>query len=279
MNIMYCGDRNIEQGVLISVLSLLRNAGDNLNIYLLTAHIEHLGTVYEPIEQDFADKLDALVKETHLENSVQLFDITDLFCAMPPSANMDTRFTPCCMLRLYADLVDAIPDRVLYLDYDVMCNGSIIELYNQDMRGHDIAGVLDYYGQWFFHNGKFALNYLNSGVLLLNMELIRKNGLFAACRNTCARHQMFMPDQTALNKHAENKLILPRRFNEQRKFHADTVLQHFTTSFRFFPLLRIISVKPWQTDKMHDTLKLHCYDDLLETFETLKPRFIERDAA
>lgn len=37
---------------------------------------------------------------------------------------MGTRFTPCCMLRLYADRIPELPDRLLYLDTDVLCAGA-----------------------------------------------------------------------------------------------------------------------------------------------------------
>ena len=36
MNILYCGDKNIEDGLIISVLSLLKNVRTNLNVYVLT---------------------------------------------------------------------------------------------------------------------------------------------------------------------------------------------------------------------------------------------------
>ncbi len=34
---------------------------------------------------------------------------------------MKTRFTPCCMLRLFADEILELPDKILYLDNDVIC--------------------------------------------------------------------------------------------------------------------------------------------------------------
>ena len=82
--------------------------------------------------------------------------------------------------------------------------------------------------------------------------------------------KMFMPDQSALNKLAVKKRILPRRYNDQRKLHDDTVIQHFSTTFRFFPWIYTVTVKPWQIDEVHDTLKLHEYDDLLEEYSSLK---------
>lgn len=62
-------------------------------------------------------------------------------------------------------------------------------------------------------------------------------------------------------------MILPRKYNEQRRLHADTVLQHFTTSFRLFPWFHTVSVKPWNRYGLHNTLRLHEYDDLLAEYD------------
>ena len=40
MNILYCGDKNIEKGLTISILSLLKNIKEELNIYVLTIQLE-----------------------------------------------------------------------------------------------------------------------------------------------------------------------------------------------------------------------------------------------
>lgn len=268
MNLLYCGDANTEDGLLISILSLLENTAEELHIYLLTMEL----APREPISDRAAVFLDQKVKEKNSGNFVRRLDITELFENQPPAANLETRFTPYCMLRLYADQVEELPERLLYLDNDVVCRKSIVEFYHQDMEDWEIAGVPDYYGKWFFGSRPFRHDYINSGVLLLNMKMIRKTGLFAACRRMCAEKNMFMPDQSAINKLAVKKKLLPRRFNEQRKLHKDTVLQHFTTSFRFIPWPRTLTVKPWQVERMHDILKLHEYDALLEDYQRLMPQ-------
>ena len=63
-----------------------------------------------------------------------------------------------------------------------------------------LHGSLDYYGKWFFKNKKIKFNYINSGVLLLNMKKIRETGLFKKAREMCQNKKMFMPDQSSLNK-------------------------------------------------------------------------------
>lgn len=270
MNVLYCGDGNIADGVLISVLSLMETVKEKLDVSILTASVEYGGVCRPALGRDFAAFLERKMKERNSDNSVELYDITELFSAQPPAANMGTRFTPCCMLRLYADLVEEIPDRLLYLDNDVICRADPGEFYHQDMGEAEIAGCLDYYGSWFFRNHPPRRDYLNSGVLLLNMEKIRQTGLFRRCRQRCQTKEMFMPDQSALNKLCGSKRIVPRKYNEQRKLHSDTVFQHFTTSFRFFPWFHTVSVKPWNLEGMHRILKLHAYDALLDKYLKLK---------
>ncbi len=270
MNILYCGDSNIRDGVLLSVLSLLRSTTEPLNIYILTATVKTTDRVCHALPEAFAAFLNRQVKEEDCRHSVTLMDITSLFAAQLPTANLSTRFTPCCMLRLYADRVPELPDRVLYLDNDVLCRRDFREFYYSHMDDEEIVGVLDHYGKWFFRRNPFRMDYLNSGVLLLNLKKIRETGLLENCRRRCQTTTMFMPDQSALNKLAVHKKIVPRRYNEQRKLRQDTVFQHFTTGFRFFPWVHTVSVKPWDTKRLHDVLKIHEYDHLLCEYQQWK---------
>ena len=50
----------------------------------------------------------------------------------------------------------------------------------------------------------------------------------------------------------------------------DTVFRHFTTTFKFFPYFRTQKVKPWNIDRLHDILKCHDFDDILEEYQKIK---------
>ncbi len=257
MNILFCGDRNVQDGLLIAVLSLLENTQEHLDIYVLTLDMSMNGRIYSPIEQTFVDYLNETVSAQYDDRLyTKLIDTTDLFKDETPDANLSTRFTPCCMLRLFADKIDEIPDRILYLDTDVICRRDFGDFYYQNMDGVEIAGVLDYYGSWFFRKNIFKRDYLNSGVLLMNMCELRKTGLLSSCRHMCTTKQMFMPDQSALNKLSVSKRICERKYNDQRRLHSDTVFQHFTTHFKFFPYVRTETVKPWQTEEVTTILHI-----------------------
>lgn len=270
INIMYCGDSNIALGVVMSILSIVDVMADAFDFIILTASLEACGKVYMPFDQRIAGALDSAVKKKNLNSSVTLRDVTDVFTAEPPTANLATRFTPCCMLRLYADMAQGMPQRILYLDSDVICRRDFSDFYSRDMQGTELCGVLDRYGKWFFKKNPknplslFKFDYLNSGVLLLNMEEISKSGLFEKCRRACRDKEMLLPDQSSLNKLARSKKKCPAKYNEQRKTRGDTVFRHYTTTFRFFPKFKSVTVKPWQPDRMHEILKTDECDLLYE---------------
>ena len=139
MNVLYCGDRNIESGLIISILSLLKNAKTNLKVYVLTINSKEWNIV--GVTDKCIAVLDNKMKLINKENSIKKFDITEIFEKELPAKNMKTRFTPCCMLRLFADEILELPDKILYLDNDVICRKDCQEFYNQDMEKYEIARV------------------------------------------------------------------------------------------------------------------------------------------
>lgn len=272
MNLLYCGDAPSQEGIVLSALSLAKQTQQPLHIYILTMQYAGENRSFNALPQAFANRLQAVLRQKNSQSSVQLFDVTGAFEKEKPAANLDTRFTPYCMLRLYADGIDEIPERILYLDTDVICLKNPDAFYEQDFDGADLVGVLDYYGHWFFHQRWLRFDYMNSGVLLLNMQRIRETGLFENARRRCMNRKMFMPDQSALNKLAKKKFAR-RAYNEQRRWDPKkTVFLHFTTSFRFFPRFRMISVKPWQREAVHEVLGYAMLDSLYQEADTLKAK-------
>lgn len=261
MNILFSGDKGVCEGIFLSALSICKNTNEDLNFYILTANVGDRNA----ISSGFADKLQSVICAKGRNHKVILLDISEKFKSYLPLANMGTRFTPFCMLRLFADMVPEIPDKILYLDTDVLCRADFKDFYYSDITDIEIAGVPDRYGKWFFGN-IFKHDYLNSGVLLMNMPNIRKSGLFEKCRHLCRNKKMFMPDQSALNKVAVKRKV-PAKYNAQGKIKPDTVFKHFTTFFKFFPYIRAVTIKPWDTDKLHTQLKIFEFDDILEEYQ------------
>ncbi len=137
MNVLYCGDKNIEDGLIISVLSLLKNVDEKLNIYVLTINSKDWNI--EEVTDDCIEVINSKMKKINKENWIKKIDITEIFEKEVPAKNMKTRFTPCCMLRLFADEIEELPDRILYLDNDVICRKDCKDFYNQNMDNYELA--------------------------------------------------------------------------------------------------------------------------------------------
>ena len=190
--------------------------------------------------------------------------------ADPATANKRSYFTPYCMLRLYADKIPELPDKILYLDTDIVCLKDPAEFYDMDIKDCEMVGVLDRYGGKIIRVPFTRQKYLNSGVLLLNLPLIKKTGLLEQARKMCKRRMMIMPDQSALNFCAKYKIIVDKKFNDQKEILADTVFRHFSNTFQFFPFFKVIVIKPWQVERLHQLLNCHEFDDVLDKWQKLK---------
>ena len=270
MNILYCGDKGIARGVLVSILSILEHNKGVLHFYILTINYEDTKSFYEKA----AKFLDSLVKKTNKNSFVKLIDATEVFVKNLPKKNMGSYFTPASMLRLYIDKVPEISklDRVLYLDYDVVCRGDLTEFYNTELDGIEAAGVLDIYGRrWYHYHGLFKQDYMNSGVMLFNMPECLKSGMFKKTVEMCAKRWMMLADQAALNKSIGKRKLMDRKYNEQEERpRKDTVLHHFSNNFKFWPYFRVQKVKPFEIKKVHEVLKITEYDDILDEYNKLK---------
>lgn len=184
-------------------------------------------------------------------------------------ANENAYCTPYTLLRLLADLVPNMPSKLLYLDIDMMIGDDIVKLYNIDVSDYEYAAVKEKYGSWLIRP-----DYINAGMLLLNMEKIKETGLLKKARNLIKTKKMLFADQDAIFRATTNKLLLPRIFNEQSKFNKeDTVVCHFCKRLMFLPYPHTENFKQWNVEEVHKVLKCHSFDEDLEEYLKLKEKY------
>ncbi|MDO5402605.1 MAG: glycosyltransferase [Eubacteriales bacterium] len=266
LNLMFCGNDKVFDGMLVSLLSIIKYTKKPLGVYILTMDLSEINESYIPVSERQAVFLEKLIKTVNCESTVKLIDISDIFKKeMTGSINILSSYTPYTMVRLFADEIEDIPDKILYLDTDTIASDSIEPVFDTDMEGAEFAGVIDYLGKWFIR-----YDYMNAGVMLLNMPQIRKTGVFKRARQMCGSKKMWFPDQTALNRCVKKKKFIDTRYNEQRRLHKDTCIRHFCKTLRLFPYFHTINIKPWQIDKLHEVFKIYIYDDILNEYTRQK---------
>lgn len=266
INVMLCGNNKMYDGLLISTISMIKYLQEPVNMYVVTADLRDVDERYVPIDKIQINKLDEIVKKKNPESNVVLVDITEMFREeMMNTVNMTTHYTPYIFLRLFADKIEELPDKILYLDTDIVCYKDIKELYDTNIDNYEFAAAKDYFGMWFIDR-----KYINSGVLLMNLKKMRENNSLNNCRKMCMEKKMLLPDQTALNEVCKAKYYLPRKYNEQKQRSDDTVIRHFSMTIKFWPWFHTLNIKPWNVNEIHEIYKINDFDDVLDEYLKVK---------
>ncbi len=265
IKLLMCGNAAVYSGLLLCALSCAKHTARPIDLYIGTMDLTCLDERYTPVTDAMARTVEAVLREANPYSRAVLVDFRDDFVReLIDSKNMGSAYTPYAMIRLFADRVDGVGEKLLYFDTDVMPMCDIGKLYDLDVTDYHMAGVRDYFGKFFFGN-----RYLNSGVLLFNMKRMAEDDVFLKCIALCRDKKMLLFDQHALNKFAKKKLILKRAFNEQKVTREDTLIRHFAMTIKWLPYFRTQTVKPWQPDRMHSILNDHAFDGVIEKWQNI----------
>ena len=264
INLLYCGNDKVYDGVLTSLLSVLMRdeRKDSYTVYLFTMNLTRLNEAYTAISDERIASLDRLVKKYNPESKVVKVDVTDLYeKQLGHSPNEGCYCSPYTLLRLFADEIEEIQGNLLYLDADIMFNRDIHLLTDTDISKYELAGACDHYGKYFFLHP-----YINAGVLYFNMDKCRETKMFEKARAWINKKKLMFADQSAIARAAKKKKVLPQRFNDQKFLHKHTVVRHFSKRLFWLPYPHTDNIKQWHIEKVHKVFKYHAFDDIYEVY-------------
>lgn len=270
VNILLCGNKKVFDGALTQLISMTNRTKEDICCYIFTMDVSRLNPDFTCITDEQIDFLDQVVRLKNKNNLVKKIDVTKVYeKEFANCANENAYCTPYTLLRLLADLVPEMPSKLLYLDIDIMIGDDIAKLYNIDISNYEYAAVKEKYGCWLIRP-----DYINAGMLLLNMDKIKETGLLLSARNLIKTKKMLFADQDAIYWSTKKKLLLPRKFNEQSKFNRkDTVVCHFCKRLMFLPYPHTENFKQWNIEEVHKVLKCHYFDDDLEEYIQIKEKY------
>lgn len=154
-----------------------------------------------------------------------------------------------CYFRLLLPKILVDEMRTLYLDVDILCRGDVRDLWGLNLDGFACAAVAE---ERYPRNSLLCSalpapvenqKYFNSGVILFNLDFIRKNGLDDEPFSILAkwREKIGYADQDVLNLAYHGKVdFISRRYNFMGKWkngekQLPIVIRHFAS----------FSQKPW----------------------------------
>lgn len=275
INLLLCGNRKVFDGALTQLISMTNRTKEAVHVFLMTMNLERVREDFLPITDGQTAFLNGVMQKKNPENLVEKVDVTALYeQEFHECANETAYCTPYTLLRLLADKIPEIPDKLLYLDIDIMIAGDIKKLWEIDVTDYEYAAVKEKYGCWLIRP-----DYFNAGMLLLNMKMIRQTGLLEKARELIRTKKLLFADQSAIFKSTTKKKLIPRIYNEQSKFNKkDTIVCHFCKRLMFWPYPHTENYKQWQVEEIHKYLHCHAFDADLEEYLALKHMYEEESA-
>lgn len=271
INILFAGNDGVFDGMLTCALSIFKRStlDEGVTFYVMTMDVSHLKQTYLPISDDRIEFFRKVIKSYDERNEVVKLDVTDIykkeFSGCP---NEGAYCSPYTLIRLFADMIPEMPDKILYLDVDIMFNRDIKLLYDIDVEGYEYAAARDHYGKYLIHP-----NYINAGVLLFNLKEMKKTGILEKARTLIKTKKLTFADQDALYHSTTKKKMLPQRYNDQKFLHKHTVVRHFSKRLFWLPYPHTDNIKQWHVSRVHKVFRYYNFDDILYEYIYLKEKF------
>jgi len=271
INVLFSGNSKVLDGVLTCMLSIFKRSDtkEPFRFYIYTMDITRIKPEYTAIRQEEVEYLENIAKEYNPQNQVIRVDVSEIYeKEFAHCPNEMAYCSPYTLLRLFADLVPDMPDKVLYLDVDLLFNRDIRLLYDIDVEGYEYAAARDHYGKYLLHP-----NYINAGVLLFNLKEMKQTGLLQKARELIKTKKLVFADQSAIYRSTTCKKMLPQKFNDQKFLHKHTVVRHFSKRLFYLPYPHTDNIKQWMVGKVHKVFGYYEFDDILFEYIYLKRKF------
>ena len=150
MNILFSIDENVVEQLKKTIFSIKLHNDIDINVYI----------IHENLKQSHINSLKEYVESNNLATLHFIkYNIKNI--KLPISIKHITKAT---YLKLFAPyLIEEDIDRILYLDYDIVCDNNIFDFYFSDFEGNTLIGIEDFY------LNTIIPNYINAGVYLIDL--------------------------------------------------------------------------------------------------------------
>ncbi|MEQ4694342.1 lipopolysaccharide 3-alpha-galactosyltransferase [Providencia manganoxydans] len=256
LHISYGIDRNFLYGCGISIASILKNNTDINFVF-------HIFTDY------FDDEWECLFKALAYQYNTSLV-IYVVDCEQLKSLPSTKNWSHATYFRfIIADYFSNQLDKMIYMDADIMCQGSLNELLHVTFNGDEVAAVVpERDSVWWAKRAdalgipSIAKGYFNAGFLLINLENWSRLNISTKAMELLSQEEvktkLSFLDQDILNMLLTGKVIyLDKKYNTQYSLNyelqkdkkenlitSSTILVHY-----------IGPTKPWHEWANYETAK------------------------
>lgn len=247
INVCFIIDNNYIKHLAVTIISILKNAliDDELYFYILENNL-------------YVENKEKILELKKIKQcQINFISLSDKIFKDVPNYNLQYITKTAYYRFLIAEILKDV-DKIIYLDSDIIVLSSLEELFSVDVRDYYLAAVYDIC--YYFYNKIHDTNYVdfvNSGVLLMNLKLWREENIFFKLLNITIKNGNKFPfgDQEAINIACGKKIkLLSLSWNVQNTFfEINNLLYHplkkdIIKSFRNIKIIHYTSAKkPWNS--------------------------------
>lgn len=205
IDVVLCLDDNYVQHACVVMTSILQNTKNKSDFYF---HI---------LEQNVSDENKEKILSCVSQDKLVFHNLSGYDFSFLP-LNRPNISIACYYRLVIADVLDDNIDKCIYLDCDVVVNEDLINLYNIDISQYFLGAVEDEGSIGNTKRLNLSSTYFNSGVLLMNLKMIRGVNFKKLCFDYYNKNfnRITLQDQDILNGVCQMKtLILPAKYNAQ----------------------------------------------------------------
>lgn len=245
--IFLASDENYAPYLCTTMFSILMHTTSQIDFYVMSNKI--------------SDDSKAKIKESlscYNNFSIEYIDISNFDLSRFP---IKRHYSVNTFARYFIPDIKPELKKVLYLDSDIIVRDDILKLWNYDLNDKLIAAVSE---KFYKNNAKYLKEkidsnysniekYFNAGVLVLDVEGIKKENLMQQCieKTIELSDKLSCPDQDILNIVFEDKLMhLPDEFNFMPDLLNDYYVKYYGEVYSNklkdnAVILHYVSGKPW----------------------------------
>jgi lipopolysaccharide biosynthesis glycosyltransferase len=272
MHIVLSSDDNYAPLLGVAIYSLLENqkkqsnTSDILNIYIMDMSISSKNK----------EKILRFTKK--YKCNIHFIDMSKTHDYLEKTIKLNVR-SLATYYRLFLPTI--LPDtinKVIYMDCDSLINNSIDELWNIDIDGYDIAGVVDLIS---IENKKcIGLNeedpYLNAGMLVINLAKWRKDNMEkqmidfiterggkvcyhdqGTINGVCLKKKILHPKYNAMTPFFVMKLSHLKHYHGLKDYYSQKELSEAKDNPVFCHFTPYLTDRPWVKGNKHPLKKLY----------------------
>ena len=194
---------------------------------------------------------------------------------------------PAFYYRLKAPQLITNFDKVIYLDADTLILKDLLGMYNLNLSDNYMLGTLEVIAGTYFLGKHFDYDYINSGVLLMNLKKMREDKIYDKFEeyalNPEKRKNLVLEDQCLINCVCKGKIgILKPKYGSINIYNRDKIihLSRQRSSLAYtrqereegFKNAFIVHFKMWQeiTTPNYNDLWWNKYAKMTPVYEILK---------